>query len=230
MLKNPRISAGLREPEPTGFVRASFGPAKGNYLMFDFETEKLIAQVEGEALFDHICAVHGPSIFYSEDGRCVSCATEDASDRARRSALANSKPVFIGFCPHHGETAFYTRPNICALCGTWRGGERIQKPANPARAAARREGLNRYLDVCAGHGETPHHVGNGKCATCFASNGFRRTRNAGPVGNARAEARRAGRSEFLAECPTHGDAPHSVAHGRCLRCYTTAGVVRVHAL
>lgn len=49
----------------------------------------------------------------------------------------------------------------------------------------------------------------------------------GPKGNiARVNARAAGDSTYIANCPTHGDVQHSVLHGKCLSCFNTVGQPR----
>lgn len=88
------------------------------------------------------------------------------------------------------------------------------------RAIAAAHRLTTYEDLCATHGVTQHLTQPGyefaECAQCVAEK----------PDLTRAEARRVGHVSFPAICATHGRAPHSVAHGKCLTRYTSAGVER----
>lgn len=89
--------------------------------------------------------------------------------------------------------------------------------------------MPRFLAECPTHGETEHDVPRGKCLTCFTTLGAPRlsaSKGRPVTASPRAAARRAGETRYAAPCPTHGETAHSVAHGKCLSCFTVAGVRR----
>lgn len=149
-------------------------------------------------------------------------------------ALAEGRPFFRYNCDVHGETDFVAGLGACLACRGWRlrsPGEEIRPPrkkrakVDRARALARRDGKWTYPAECAEHGRTDFHVSTGKCLRCFTSIGVDRRKPAGT--GLRAEARREGRKTFMAVCERgHGETEHSVAHGRCLSCFTANGAWR----
>jgi hypothetical protein len=82
------------------------------------------------------------------------------------------------------------------------------------------------MDVCPTHGRVPHDTIRGKCLTCFTTLGTPRKRPPSPPDNARAQARREGAASYFDTCEAHGVVAHSVTHGKCLTCFTSAGSPR----
>lgn len=76
-------------------------------------------------------------------------------------------------------------------------------------AFARNNLIVEYDNDCPHHGVTDHCAG--KCVICYPRDAARHRLNATFVGN----------------CATCGPGYHSLSHGRCLTCYTKAGVRRV---
>lgn len=166
--------------------------------MLDFDTTRLVAQVEERTHFEHFCAVHGHALFLTETAECFSCLSDQLA-------------------------------NLSSADFTARKARRKNKPDNPVRTAARLAGERTYPDNCPVHGETHFHVGTGRCFTCYTAGGQvrRGNRDAARSDGARAVARRRGERVFAASCPVHGPkTAHSVAHGKCLKCFNVVGAKR----
>lgn len=92
------------------------------------------------------------------------------------------------------------------------------------RAIAAAHRLTSYEDLCVTHGLTQHLTQPGRefaaCVQCVAEK----------PDITRAEARAVGYATFPSVCEQHGSTAHSVAHGKCLKCYTSAGIERVGAV
>lgn len=112
--------------------------------------------------------------------------------------------------------------NFCAsyTCGPCLDTDIEDAPENirPAKAKAYRRHYNATCEI---HGYTKHAWDMGCCLKCYTRRGLARAKSP------RAAARADGQTEFNATCETHGEnTPHSVAHGKCLRCFTMAGAKR----
>lgn len=124
-------------------------------------------------------------------------------------ARKNRLPEYPGTCFYHGETPFRTRTETCVAC------------SRTKRALAREAGQRTYLDNCPDHGpQSTYQTVNGACLHCREENP--RAKQPRP----RAIARREGHATFMGACRTHGAVPHSVAHGKCLTCFTSGGLLR----
>lgn len=94
------------------------------------------------------------------------------------------------------------------------------------RIAARSVGATVYPKECDVHGMVPHSVLHGKCLSCYNTTGAERKAEAKPVTSERVNARSAGHTTFIGNCPVHGKVPFNVRHGKCLTCYSTTGHTR----
>lgn len=139
----------------------------------------------------------------------------------RRGLIAQSVGLrqYEEYCDTHGVTLFDVATMRCALCLPLRD-------ARLSRAEARKAGLTSFASTCPTHGETAHSVAHGKCLSCFTTAGAARVTLRPAPNNPRSQARRAGAARYMSECPTHGKTVHSVAHGKCLACFTSQGVPR----
>lgn len=86
------------------------------------------------------------------------------------------------------------------------------------RGHAREMLLEQFVDCCPTHGIVRFWTKTGNCVDCTKS-------DRGPDSD-RAAARREGKPHFYAVCEEHGNAKFSVLHGKCLMCFTTAGLSR----
>jgi len=129
----------------------------------------------------------------------------------RREAVGDT---FISLCYAHGETLFDTTRGGCLLCEA-----SVASSGLPAHRVAELIGADRYDDECEDHGAALFNTRTGRCAECSAGN------VGAPVqdDNARANARRAGRTTYEEVCSDHGMTEHSVLRGKCLQCYNSAG-------
>jgi len=136
---------------------------------------------------------------------------------------------FVAHCAEHWTyTLHNTKTGLCVECHPETPTGRPVEEGND-RAAARRQGLKTYVDYCPIHVTVPFSVAHGRCLTCFNTSGAPRKSwdCTKPLSESpRAEARRAGASSYGGECPKHGPTPFSVAHGRCLTCFTAGGTPR----
>lgn len=179
------------------------------------------------------CAIHGMTEFFVSNGKCASCFTSQGFTRhtphpetARAEARAAGKDRYEAPCLIHGEAWHSAAHGKCLECYTVEGTRRLRTlPAHMAeRRVAQLNGNAEYLATCPSHGYGPFHVRTGKCAACFDRAG--RPRNV-RLPSPRAYARRQGHDRYLGLCPVHGEnSPLSVAHGKCLRCFTTMGLTR----
>jgi hypothetical protein len=173
----------------------------------------------------------------TKTGKCTNCYPETPTGRPveegneRATARRQGQKTYLDYCGVHIVTAFSVAHGKCLTCYNSAGRPRLSwdtaKPLQDTpRAAARRARSKVYVGTCETHGEAAFSVSRGQCLTCFTMTGERRTR---PIdtANARATARREGRREYLDICDRHGRHVHSVAHGKCLTCFTTSGVARV---
>lgn len=177
------------------------------------------------------CAHHGDtSLFDTATGACLLCLVDNAGLPPAARYKASLGVAYVLECPVHGESVHRFGSAGCSECRDARGRPLRDRTA---RVSARRNGEGLYLDDCSVHGETQFHVVSGKCADCFTTSGRKRR---APMyvkgrpfdeGNPRAEARRAGLRSYAAQCDVHGRAEFSVAHGKCLHCYSASGAVRV---
>jgi hypothetical protein len=196
------------------------------------------------------CPEHGVTRFRTKTGKCLKCDPvvpgRPPNSLNRQRARLGNLPTYDDYCAIHIWTAHSVAHGKCLTCFTTSGAVRKSaKPGPPVdntnpRAVARRAGLPSYAGVCDTHGSTAFGVQSGKCLTCCNSLGFWRSVPPASVvldsprdqsrtvkaDNPRAAARRAGVPFFAEECATHGLAAHSVAHGKCLTCFTSAGRVR----
>lgn len=75
-------------------------------------------------------------------------------------------------------------------------------------AFAKNNGILEYRNNCPQHGETDHCAG--RCVIC----------------DPRHAARKRETATYVAQCATHGETTFALQTGKCLTCYTAAGVVR----
>lgn len=194
---------------------------------------RAVSRQQGLAQYQDVCEVHGPSSFAVNTGKCLACFTATGGTRAsenvnfRATARRDGHTQYQDVCEVHGPTPFSVNTGRCLTCYTATGSNRTNRAAAP-RAVARRAGETAYLDVCEVHGPTPFSVQSGRCLTCYTTGGIARSNEPGWSGasSRRAEARRKGETQFLGTCGAHGETPFSVSTGRCLTCYTAAGVPR----
>ncbi len=137
----------------------------------------------------------------------------------RAIAANNAMKRYADLCAQHGVTDHFTSSARCAQC--------VALDPDITRAEARKVGRSTYAAECPTHGRTDHSVAHGRCLTCFNTAGARRVAESTTGSTPRAAARRSGQPTFVETCLTHGSTEHSVAHGKCLSCFTTAGVRRV---
>lgn len=186
---------------------------------------RVVARAEHLSRFYVECPTHGLALFSVASGECDSC------DPKRRRVIAREygESTYDDVCLSCGPTRFGTLHGKCVNCFTLGGAPRRRVPGEQgARAVARAAGVARYMGVCSIHGETAYGARYGRCLTCFTIDGVPRTRERGD-GGPRALARRAGEARYMGVCSTHGETAHSVAHGRCLTCFTAGGAKRVFA-
>lgn len=134
--------------------------------------------------------------------------------RDRLAAKKMRRKVFWSQClVCECEREFSTVSANCLTCS--------EKP----RIAARLLNKRSYPDKCTIHGETEHSVLRGICLTCFNTNGDPRV-DPDSRATPRRISRRYGLHTYLDECHKHGQTEFSTLHGKCLQCFTTAGVHR----
>lgn len=166
------------------------------------------------------CARHGgASLFDTSTGACLSCLADHADLPVQVMYRAAGGTSYVDHCEVHGAAVARFGESGCALC---------VRPEIAPRIMAQRAGAVRYDDTCETCGPALFSVRSGRCLTCNTREGVPRDRT-GKVGrpreagNVRAEARRAGEKQYLANCEQHGQTPHSVAHGKCLTCFNAMG-------
>lgn len=174
----------------------------------------------------------GPHKHHVGNRRCATCF--DSSGRSRRHSPVSSRAAaralglrfYAESCARCGETTDHWVSNgKCSVCFTAMGLERVRpgRERPNARAAARRMGLERYMDHCPTHGPTWFGVRYGACLTCCTVDG---TPRKAPNETSRTVARRAGETFYKGNCPTHGETPHYTTRGLCSTCYNSAGQKR----
>jgi hypothetical protein len=192
----------------------------------------LLARDAGLRFYDEYCDAHGVTQFDSTVMRCALCRPVTLGELTRTEARKAGEKTYLDVCPEHGETAHGVQYGKCLTCFNTAGARRsVRELIEEPRARARRDGLPSFLDECREHGRTAHSVSHGKCLSCFTTAGVARGGRPGRslTGGARAVARRDGEKTYRDVCPEHGETDHSVAHGKCLMCFTTAGVRRAGA-
>jgi hypothetical protein len=217
---------------PMSLTETRTGACLGHLAFHVAMSPRVRYERSGAYLYRDNCDVHGVSLFSFETDKCVTCFTEGGAARtnSRNGTRALARKAghsgYTGTCPTHGTTAHSVAHGKCLTCFTMSGAARLGtgERATP-RSEARKAGQAHYLATCPTHGITAHSVPNGKCLTCFTTAGTVRL-GSGQRATPRSEARSAGLLHYLATCPTHGDTLHSVGHGKCLECFTTAGLER----
>lgn len=117
--------------------------------------------------------------------------------------------TFSHVCPKHGQTIFCSLTGVCLTCY---GEMKLHKVAE--RVIIRTLGGDRFMADCVEHGESPHRLKGESCVRCGGSS------------SPRALAVRAGNPVYVETCAKCGPADHSVRTGKCLICFTSAGLVR----
>lgn len=164
----------------------------------------------------------------------MSPGQQNVGENGREDALTRNKPIYGDHngCSDCGHKFVYryTKNNECENCAhvAMLG----DGPVHPTSAqAAKSEGLGYYYPHKEGIPQLCPHaphiwkkaVGSRRCLTCDPPSSPGRPR----AGNPRAVARNAGQKEYTTHCGACGlNTPHSVAHGKCLTCYSTIGQPR----
>lgn len=187
------------------------------------------AREAGRRNYKHHCyACARTTAHRTRDEQCLEC-TDSRGASARADARRRGLTVFVADCPAHGAADHSVKHGGCLTCRTT-GGELRRNVADGARAAARAEGRRTYTATCWLHGAVDHSVPHGKCLTCFNAMGRERPAMRPATvrtRNPRAEARNAGQWSYTFFCDAcNDDVDHSVAHGKCLTCFSTAGKPR----
>ncbi len=204
------------------------------------EDPRIAARLTYKDKYQAFCDTHGTTEFSVRHGQCLECYTSLGKLRAsynmetRATARNNGQKTYKAHCNIHGTTEFSVRIGKCLTCFTEMGIARSSAVESMSpRSVARRNDWRTYEDTCSTHGSVKFSVRTGKCLTCFTGSGWRRSNGTSlnPRANpTRVLARHLGMSSFLHVCATHGQVEHSVAHGKCLKCFTAAGYLRKVAL
>lgn len=186
---------------------------------------------------------------YEDNGGCANCGERTVIRRVKnnecencilREALSGQPlwPTTPQDAKNSGGTIYYPHRNgLPVLCqkgphplkrstGTRRCLNCSPLGHDDARLAARKAGRKKFTATCSTcSAEQDHSVRHGKCLACYRTDGTPRSRHNAP--GARALARRAGRKSFTTYCAQcRMDRRHSVKHGECQTCYTSAGEPR----
>jgi len=205
-------------------------------MQLSFAVTRVMSRERKLRQFVHVCAVHGITRFRTQTGKCLECDPSVPGrpvinpDRSR--ARAANLPTYIDYCPIHITVPHSVASGKCLTCfttaGTFRAALAIDKTS--LRFKARTAGRKTYDGFCRRHGPTPYGVRHGKCLKCFTFGGAPREYETpgGPLqdDNPRAVARREHKTSYVGRCEIHDNTAHSVRHGGCLTCFTSAGMVR----